>query len=135
MTITERLNNLTVYLFGKPYKIECKPGIGKSECYVGACDVFSDSIQIEGNISDYDKVSTVLHEIIDATNRRLELEIPHGKLCLLEAVVMSTLGSCPALADLIKEAGAAMNGSPLDQITNSQPKLPEVVDLRSSGAY
>ncbi len=123
MTIMDRLNNLTVYLCGKPFKVECKPGIGKAEHFIGACDVFGETIQIEGNASDYDKVSTVLHEIIDATDRRFELEIAHGKLCVLESVLMAALSSSPDLLDIIKEIGQQRNESPLSKVFCAKPEI------------
>ncbi len=133
MTITDRLNNLTVYLCGKPFKIECKPGIGKTEHYIGACDVFGETMQIEGTASDYDKVSTVLHEIIDATDRRFELEITHGKLCVLESVLMAALYSSPELLDIIKELGQQRKESPLDKALVNKPEvIPIEPRVRSS---
>lgn len=48
-------------------------------------------IQIAGDLHEEQKVSTVLHEIIEALNYHLELGIEHKTISILEATLYQTL--------------------------------------------
>jgi len=66
-------------VFGKPYAC------------AGICDTVNNQIHIAVDQSDFNKASTLVHEIIEALNHNYQLKLRHRQIEVLELGVMHFL--------------------------------------------
>lgn len=88
-------------ILGYTYQVERIPALGA----MGRCDVALQIIRIDANLPADQARSTMLHEIIEALNHALEMDLPHGVICQLEA----------GLYQVLVDAGIDLE--PLDRVT------------------
>jgi hypothetical protein len=60
---------------------------------VGTIDFDSKLLTVALDVSTEDQLSIVIHEIIEAINYHLELELTHKQICALEVGIFSVLKS------------------------------------------
>ena len=99
----------TVKIFGYDYKIVPNDGMGFSgRLMSGSQDLLIDTSQCKQH-----QLSTIFHEVIEAVNYHLELNMKHNLIMQLETGLYSFLSDNPEyLRELIKSGGKKCNSSP-----------------------
>lgn len=92
-------------ILGYDYKLAYFPLHGKLPLEsAGVCSVGQQTIMVDGSLCKQQLKSTVLHEMIEAVNRHLELELSHHQIVLLEAGLYNALTeNGVSLSVLLKE--------------------------------
>jgi GTPase Era involved in 16S rRNA processing len=87
MKIPKKINVL-----GLTYKVSEQENVCvDSLTALGLCDFAKQKIVLDKNQCQEQKESTLLHEIIEAINNQLELEIPHRVMSALETSIYQVI--------------------------------------------
>ena len=88
----------TIKILGYDYKLSYSPPLesGGMES-AGRCETGLQLIHIDPKQSDSGQKSSILHEIIEALNYHLELELPHKTISQLEAGLHQVMQDNPDL--------------------------------------
>jgi len=90
----------SVNILGVKYKIKYKDIANKEgQNYAGYCINHTSTIVIDTHLSPQIEKSAIVHEIVEAWNNRLELELEHHKITQLETAIFQLLQDN---SDLIK---------------------------------
>ena len=87
-----------IKLFGYEYAIECKDSISEMDAF-GRYHSKTLTIQIANNICPQQKVSTLIHEVLEAINYHLNVKLKHEAICQLETGLMDFLSSNNLVSD------------------------------------
>ena len=94
-------------ILGIEYPIrQINPNISMDSANLGECDLSACEIRLNSQQSPDLIRSTLLHEIIEALNFRLELELEHPQITQLEAGLLQTFCDSPKVTRWIFGCGA-----------------------------
>lgn len=99
MQIKELVQGMQVEVLGKTYTVARRPM--RNTNIAGTADILGEEITLSEDLTDYDTVSILMHEIIDLICRRLELPVRHQALTTIEVALTNTLTKTPLLLDLL----------------------------------
>lgn len=77
-------------ILGYDYKVVSESNMDEAGA-MGRCHPKSQRLQISSDIHEQQKVSSILHEIIEALNYHLELKLEHQSVMSLEASLYQVL--------------------------------------------
>ena len=81
-----------IKILGHDYQVELTDNyIAKSGGNTGQCNNYLNIISIGKELPKSSQLEVLLHEVLEAINYRLELELEHPKLCVLGEVLHQVL--------------------------------------------
>lgn len=81
----------SVKILGHEYKVVLSNRLFASDSKEGNCDTGQNIITIDSNFAESHIGETFLHEILEAIDSRMELELEHRKICALSETLFQIL--------------------------------------------
>jgi hypothetical protein len=91
LTIKEKLDGAYINICDMPYVIENQEDLLEKYQLLGQVQHYVHAIVLDGAVGDIDRVSTLIHEIIEVINKRYEIGLSHETITILENQLFSVL--------------------------------------------
>ena len=91
LSIKEKLDMAYISICDMPYVIQNQEDLLEKYQLLGQVQHYVHAIILDGAVGDIDRVSTLIHEILEVINKRYEMGLPHETITVLENQLFSVL--------------------------------------------